>query len=100
MLENPADARAASGCGPGDDELFGRVRAAVAVDPQAVLDLQHAFRCAELPQRPAIDAEQRAEPVGGQAGRHVGAKVEAQRKALVALAAAARGGKQQILAAQ
>jgi len=49
MFEDPADARAARGGGAGDDELFGRVRAAVAVDPQAFLDLQHAVGGAELP---------------------------------------------------
>ena len=100
MLENPPDARAAGRRGAGDDQLFGRVRAAFAVDPQALLDIQCAFGGAELPQRAAIDAQQRAQLVGGQARRDIAAKVKAQREPLVALAPGARGGEQHVLAAQ
>src|SRR3989344_5899773 len=100
MLENPADAGTARGRGAGDDELLGRMRAAFAVDPQAFLDVERALRGAEWPQRTAVDAEQRAELVGGEACRQRGAEVEAQHERLVALAAAARGGEQLVLAAQ
>src|SRR3546814_7667581 len=91
MLEDPADAGAARRGGAGDDELFGRVRAAFAVDPQAFLDRERALGRAELPQRPAGDAQQAAQSVGGQAGRNMGPKVKTQHEALVALAPAARG---------
>src|SRR3546814_5291353 len=74
MLEDPADAGAARRGGAGDDELFGRVRAAFAVDPQAFLDRERALGRAELPQRPAGDAQQAAKSGGGQAGRNMGAK--------------------------
>src|SRR3546814_10512081 len=100
MLEDPAEAGAARRGGAGDDELFGRVRAAFAVDPQAFLDRERALGRAELPQRPAGDAQQAAQSVGGQAGRNMGPKVKTQHEALVALAPAARGGKQHVLAAQ
>src|SRR3546814_12913072 len=85
MLEDPADAGAARRGGAGDDELFGRVRAAFAVDPQAFLDRERALGRAELPQRPAGDAQQAAQSVGGQAGRNMGPQVETQTEALVAL---------------
>src|SRR3546814_16179583 len=64
MLEDPPHARAASGRITRDDELLGRVRAAFAVDPQALLDLQRAFGGADLPERPAAHAQQRAQLVG------------------------------------
>src|SRR3546814_13351305 len=63
-------------------------------------DLERALGRAELPQRPAGDAQQAAQSVGGQAGRNMGPKVKTQHEALVALAPAARGGKQHVLAAQ
>src|SRR5690606_30324985 len=56
MLENPSHADAARGRLAGDDELLGRVRAAFAVDPQAFLDIERTFGCAELPERAAPHA--------------------------------------------
>src|SRR3546814_2822362 len=76
MLEDPPHARTARRRIAGDDELFGRVRAAFAVDPQALLDLEHAFGGAELPQRPAAHPQQRAQFVGGQARRNIAPKVK------------------------
>src|SRR3989344_3222332 len=99
MFEDAADAGTARGRGAGDDELLGRMRAAFAVDPQAFLDVERALRGAELPQRTAVDAEQRAELVGGEACRQRGAEGEAQHERLVALAAGPRGGGQGGLAA-
>src|SRR3546814_6310730 len=98
MLEDPPHARAASGRITRDDELLGRVRAAFAVDPQALLDLQRAFGGAELPERPAAHAQQRAQLVGSQARRNIAPEVKTHREALVALASRARGGEQQVLA--
>src|SRR3546814_18314638 len=69
MLEDPPHARTARRRIAGDDELFGRVRAAFAVDPQALLDLAHAFGGAELPQRPAAHPPQPAQFAGGPARR-------------------------------
>ena len=86
MLENPPDARPARGCGAGDDQLFGGVRAAFAVDPQALLHVERAFRGAELPKRAAVDPQERPQLVGGQARRNMAAQVKAQRESLVALA--------------
>src|SRR3546814_16790337 len=98
MLEDPPHARAASGRITRDDELLGRVRAAFAVDPQALLDLQRAFGGAELPERPAAHAQQRTSLVGSQARRNIAPEVKAHREALVTLASRARGGKQTALA--
>src|SRR3546814_8865875 len=88
MLEDPADAGAARRGGAGDDELFGRVRAAFAVDPQAFLDRERALGRAELPQRPAGDAPQAAPSVRAQAVRNVRPKVKPPHDALVALSPA------------
>src|SRR3546814_11627316 len=84
MLEDPPHARAASGRITRDDELLGRVRAAFAVDPQALLDLQRAFGGAELPERPAAHAQPRAQLVGRPARRNITADVHAPREALFA----------------
>src|SRR3546814_20306384 len=92
MREDPGDAGAARRGGAGDDELFGRVRAAFAVDPQAFLDRERALGRAALPQRPAGDAQQAAQSVGGPAGRTIGAKVNTQHEDIVALAPAPRSG--------
>src|SRR3546814_18727604 len=86
MLEDPPHARAASGRITRDDELLGRVRAAFAVDPQALLDLQRAFGGAELPERPAAPAQQRAQLVGGQARRNITSEVKGHSETLFALA--------------
>src|SRR3546814_9470353 len=96
MLEYPADAGAARGRGAGDDELFGGVRPAFAVDPKTFLDRERAFGGAELPQRAAVDAQQGPQSVGGQAGRERTAEMEAQGESLFALAPAARGGEQHV----
>src|SRR5690606_1288627 len=87
VLEDPADTRAARRGDAGDDELLGGVRPALAVDPQAFLDREAALRGAELPQRSARDPQQRAQSIGRQACRDIGAEVKAQRKILLALAA-------------
>src|SRR3546814_15941761 len=100
MLEYPADAGAARGRGAGDDELFGGVRPAFAVDPKTFLDRERAFGGAELPQRAAVDAQQGPQSVGGQAGRERPAEMEAQGESPFALAPAARGGEQPVLTAQ
>src|SRR3546814_9541412 len=61
----------------------------------------HLFRSgAELPERPAAHAQQRAQLVGSQARRNIAPEVKTHREALVALASRARGGEQQVLAAQ
>src|SRR3546814_19378891 len=75
MLEDPADAGAARRGGAGDDELFGRVRAAFAVDPQAFLDRARALGRAELPPRPAADAQQADRQSGG-SGKSVSLRVD------------------------
>src|SRR3546814_12778331 len=98
MLEDPPHARAASGRITRDDELLGRVRAAFAVDPQALLDLQRAFGGAEFPERPAAHAQQRAQLAGRKALQNIAPEETTHRAALVALAPRARGGARQVLA--
>src|SRR3546814_14644812 len=88
MLEDPPHARAASGRITRDDELLGRVRAAFAVDPHALLDLQRAFGGAECPERPAAHAHQRAPPVGCHASPKITSEVKAHSYAFDALAPA------------
>src|SRR3546814_17349399 len=100
MLEYPPHAHAASGRITRDDELLGRVRAAFAVDPQALLDLKRAFGGAELPERPAAHAQQRTQLVGSPARRNTAPLVKAHREALVHLSSRGLRGTQQGILAQ
>src|ERR1044072_323908 len=97
-MERPADIRPAGKRFAGDDELFGRDRAGLTVDPHTVLDRKAAAAGAELPDR-AARAQERAHPVGGRRELDFGGEVEADRERRVALLAALVGGEQHVFAA-